>query len=155
MDDELKNILIDPDVVKAFVFSSSLRIPTTKAGVLSYMDSFKLTTKTPESCELVQNLHKARVDMEKCLNSKTPIWDEIIASVNEYLPLLFTMTWSLTQHQPPLKISKATHFEWRGSFATLDGLVNFVEFAFEIIMTLHTLVSQYVYSFSRLLFLNF
>ena len=143
MDEELKNALNDPDVVKAFVFSAPLRIPTTKAGILSYSDSFKLSAQTPESCDLVQSLHKARGDMEKCLNSKTPVWEDIIASANEYLPLLFTMTWSLTQHVPPLKISKATHFEWRGSFATLDGFARLVEFAFEIIMTLHTLVSYY------------
>ena len=135
------NPMNDSDILHVLMFSIPLRKPTVKTGVNNYIELFKNSAKTVESHQLVEQLQQTRLIMEDKISLKTPIWDDICTAIERYLPYLFTITWSLTQQTKPVEISKNPTFEWKGSYTASETASSFVEFSFEIIMCLHTLVS--------------
>ena len=149
----------DAEIQAALFFSTETRLPRMKRGTIDYINMFKEGAKTPESVDLVKALHETRVVMETKIESSSPSLREVEASLDEYLPNLYLITWSL-RTQPDVPISRALHFEWRGAFTSEANFSRFDVFAYDLVMVLHSKVlhlylSFYIYSFVRDLILSY
>lgn len=129
----------DAEIQAALLFSLDNRLPKVKRGTVDYINMFKDSTKTPESVDLVKALHETRVLMETKIESSAPSLREVEASLDEYLPNLYLITWSL-RTQPDVPISRALHFEWRGAFTSESNFSRFDVFAYDLVMVLHSKV---------------
>jgi hypothetical protein len=141
--EEINNFEVhDEDIFRAILLDCEHSLPSTDSKNLSYIASFRLSLETSESQELLANMENTRRDFVSKLEVKTPSLGELEEALSSYLPNLFLFTWSLT-NQPSISIKKSTIFEWKGSFSLPDAPKSkYVEFAFEMVMALHTLVRR-------------
>lgn len=133
----------DAEIQASLLFSLESRLPKIKRGTMDYINTFKFAAtdavRTPESIELVKALHETRALMETKIDSSTPSLREIESALDEYLPNLYLITWSL-RTQPDVPISRPLHFEWRGSFTNDANFSRFDVFAYDLVMVLHSKV---------------
>jgi hypothetical protein len=135
--------LLDNDILNSLAFSIELRAPHAKRGTIKYMESFGRSIETVEASEMIVALDNTRRNLESKLEGNI-VLDEAEEALNQYLPNLFLITWSL-KSQPSVSIYKPTIFEWRGSLTTDENHSKFQVFAFEVAMSLHTLVVLFLY----------
>lgn len=141
MSAETASEFFDSHVFKSIAISTETpRIPKVVNGYkanLDYGASFNSSVETPEAIALLESLQSARTALE--LKLPTSDLDGIISCIDDYLPHLFRLIWSLKSN-PAVPIAKLTVFEWVGSFQLAPTTRKFQVFSFELVMCLHTLV---------------
>jgi hypothetical protein len=133
-------VIYDEDVYRMLMHSHDYPLPKNESKLLNFQAAFKSCLGTLEAVDLVENLQRSRKSFENHLSSSPTSLKDVENHLNIYLQHLLQANYSLS-HQPEVFIGQFTLFEWKGSFSLPDApMSRFVEFTFELIMALHTLV---------------
>ena len=124
---------IDP-ILKEVLTLHSFQFPLIKEGV-NFIDCFHSSTNE-NSINLVTNLTLSREKVRSSLGNSLPI-NEIITSIDEYLPYLWQLLDSLDR-QDPVRLDSPLRFIWKGCISNLQECHNYNQVIFELIMILHT-----------------
>ena len=114
---------------------------------VDYAASFKTYIATSdETKSFIDRLILARREIIRC-SADNIRYEDKLAAVENYLPLLFTLqeSWTtrlMSSQLPPIKLDRDLIFEWRLYINGRPELFKSNEFAFEIIMAYHFKVSR-------------
>lgn len=121
-------------IVAASCHFYEFRLPRSKP--VNFLTFFKNYTEEQATHSFLTSLNEARASFMRELGSPSAFEAKIFA-VDAYIPLLLQFLHSLT-NQPPVEITGAMIFEWRGAFTTFEGYNQYPELIYEVAMVFHT-----------------
>ena len=128
---------IPTEYIKTFLCPLRFRLPLCQPA--NFEAAFRSSTSTcNESRTLVQQLKLSRDAMIHALSTADVSMNGKIDAVETYLPLLFSLFYSLDRQQR-VPLDTVLQFEWKGSFSLATDTYKFPEIIFDLAMTLHTL----------------
>ena len=117
--------------------------PTTVAYEMYHRSLVSSLGTDPKALELISALDEKRAAMIISLNSTSSSNDEMLLSVNNYLPYLYQFIHAVEFNNTILKYDRPLLFEWRGYFsATFNDVLSSSNPSFELIMVLHAKVMK-------------
>lgn len=119
----------------------NFRVPTTKLTT-DFKASFKNSTNSEESTNLVEKLILTRADMQASLISDAQP-ESKLAAVDNYLPNILLLMNTL-QSQEKITFDKSLSFEWKGSLHTDETFYKSAYITYEVMMVLHTKVNNFI-----------
>ena len=126
--------------VKACTRLINFRLPTCKPTV-DFQACFKSSIGTEDAANLVKMLVQTRFEMITILYQPGSTNDAKLASVESYLPFLFSLLDSTSAVQlQPIQYDRELTFEWSGCVTNNLEFTRSNDVVFEVIMVLYTKV---------------